>query len=998
MATKEDLQQQRKDLERLAKLKQQLAEIDLSASSAQAEKLQKNINKITNSLVEMGMAQERIDAFYQAFIKANAAINEVSVSISGNLLKSIRNIADPIKEGLENFTTPIENLKAGAENITQLLQTAIQRSTDLETYALEKRRENTRDFVQGSIKLTSDLAKAYEASIKNEGSLGSAKFANLNVEKEISNTLLYINALDKMRNQLAGGYYSSLRLQATTVLEMLQDLKVMNQVHRANNDLAKEALLTAEQNRKETQLRQRELDKEYDEYLKNEQKKEEAAKRTAQKIADDQRRIDDQMSQRATRRILKAKLEEVEAEEEKQRKLDKLREQEQRKYSQIYESSMGSMLSKLPGASVLGSLAKLGVVAQVLALLIGLILKFLLGWDAVVSKFTEKLSISRKQAEATLKAAGALGGRFGFANIHLEQMATAIAELNEGLGGMDITPGLVAGNQYIERMIGGTAILTDVFGLSGKEVAGMLDASIAMGVSLSSNTIMATSMSKGIMSANKLMQSLANLSPRLLTGFKGSNAQLISMVSKMKLLGVEANNVVSANNKLLDIESSITNAFEAQVATGAQINIDRLMALQMSGKYSDVLDEQLRVLQREDYLNRPALAQQLIAEGLGLDAETASQMMLRKVLADKVGITDELIRKRKEEGKLIEDDIRRAEKLGKITKMEADMLADVADQYDSKTIQEKFIRSLNDFSNQMGSTMGDLVKVLRELVTAIGSLVQMLAPMTYGLGAVGTGITSAIAGVGLAAGVILLAKRGVGAVRSMSSILKGGTVATAAETADAASKTAKAMPAASNAIGLGSKFMKGLKGTAGLGAIATAADFGLQLASGKPAAEAAGRAGLSGGFGIAGAALGSLIPIPVVGTLAGGFIGSAIGDYLGDQVYGTEMTSENASFLQSKLNNYQTMGAVAQASTAAASSELLGAINMMSSKLDTANGLLSSLNNKPSQVSVELDGEKVGKAVMNYSGETMDRNRVVGNTYGAQVGQYPNRLSNRQKN
>jgi hypothetical protein len=109
----------------------------------------------------------------------------------------------------------------------------------------------------------------------------------------------------------------------------------------------------------------------------------------------------------------------------------------------------------------------------------------------------------------------------------------------------------------------------------------------------------------------------------------------------------------------------------------------------------------LKTLQQSDYLNRGPLAQELIAQGIGLDRETASQMLLRKTLADKVGLTDELIRKRQQEGKLVEDDIRRAEKQGKITKMEADRLREISKEYDSKTIQEKFIRALNDFANSL---------------------------------------------------------------------------------------------------------------------------------------------------------------------------------------------------------------------------------------------------------------------------------------------------------
>jgi hypothetical protein len=56
----------------------------------------------------------------------------------------------------------------------------------------------------------------------------------------------------------------------------------------------------------------------------------------------------------------------------------------------------------------------------------------------------------------------------------------------------------------------------------------------------------------------------------------------------------------------------------------------------------------------------------------------------------------------------------------------------------------------------------------------------------------------------------------------------------------------------------------------------------------------------------------------------------------------------------------------------------------LETKVDTTNTLLRELIQKPTGVTVELDGEKVGKSVMNYTSEVIDRNRPLGNTYGKQ--------------
>lgn len=1101
MASAEDLRKQREQLNQLADLKEQLAGLSFSRQTQQAEELRKKINGITEALVNMGIQGDRIDAFYEAFIKTNAAISDVSKSLSVNLIQNINKLNDAAKEGLEGFvsTESLSNLKTGAQNITSLLQNTIKTMVDLETVATNKRRQNTKQFTVESINLTDKLASAYEQLIKNEQNLGTSKFKNLNVDKQISDVLIHINQLDNMRMQLAGGYYASLREQATTILEMLGDVQQTTEAQKIANEAAAQALiqakeraeqekeLTAELEKQNKQLdafnakraisdekesrraRQRELndafsvfptdkeianadkevaayfadvekarqaelaneaaiqaaqekydealirrsqiriararfeeverqiqaDKEYAKIVELEAKEEQLKKDAAQKIQDAQEKADAEMIARTRKRLFTQRMEEIKEEEKKQRELERIREKEEGKNKKQFDSIVDKILAKLPGGSILQQIAKMGVMAQLLAVAVGTILYLLFRWDNIVSKFTERLSVARAQAEATLKAAGGLANKLGLSSIFMEQIAEAIAKAQEGLGGMDISASFLSGNVFTERLIAGATVLSDTFGLTGQEIAGMTDASTAMGVSLSSNTIMVTAMSKGIMSANKLMQSLANLSPKLLTGFKGSNAQLISMVTKMKLLGVEANNVVSSNDKLLDIESSITNAFEAQVATGAQINIDRLMALQMNGKYSDVLDEQLKTLQQSDYLNRGALAQDLIAQGIGLDRETASQMMLRKILADKVGLTDELIRKRQKEGKMLEDDIALAEKQGRITKMEADRLRGLTDEYDSKTIQEKFIRALNDFTTALSSTLTPLVDVLRGLTTGVGSMMQSLSSLGYNLGAFGQGVISLLAGIGFVVSVGAIGGRALRGAKAMATALKAGRPGAVPPVATPS--TGPTPGGSGSGMLKNLKNFKGLKAAGILGGIGAAVDFGLNMSEGKSFGESAGRAGISGAFGILGGILGGMVPVPglnVATSIGGSMLGSFIGDKIGDAIFGqgpTAMSSADTQFLQSQLGtastsaqaNYSSEAAQAQATA----SELITTMKTISAKLDTANAVLNSINSKPSEVTVQLDGEKVGKAVVNYTAGVMDRGRNVGNTFGKDLSQ-----------
>lgn len=1111
MADSSSLQEQRKALEKLAALKKEMAGMDIASQSKEIDVLQKKIVSLTESLVKMGMQYTRIEEFYEAFVRGNAQINEINTSISGTLLGNINKLAAAANPALEKFLTPIESLKTGAENVVQLLQNSIKTATNLETYSLAERRENTRGFVEENAQLTQNLVKAYGDLIKNEGNLGTAKFQTLNVEKEMADMLLYIDRLDKMKFQLARGYYGQLRTQAGTILEILNDLRLTHETHSNINDLASKAIQNAKEEKEAAEARVRieneilqirhaqqlswdkeleainkkaqtlrrldatsafmqlpsetEIQKEVQIYLDAERKIEEESKRAHQKAIDDrsatdakyledtrkqfylnwieqsflQEKNDEEIKKRLENlkkirqqdfnaeleriqkiRDARTKLEEkIQKDKQKQYLTElkynsKLLEDKQKKEKELLDNTtkyLDGIITKLPGGGLLSMSSKLGIMFQLISIAIGSILYLIFRWDSVTANIAEKLSITRDNATATAKAAGAFAANMSLANIKGEQVVNGLIALSEGFGGLDLATSFTAGNNAAKQLVASGALLTDTFGLSGQELAGMTDAATAMGMSLSSSTIMAVNMSRGIMSATKLMQSLASLSPKILTGFKGSNAELIGMVTKMKLLGVEANNIISSNDKLLDIESSISSAFEAQVATGANIDIDKLMSLQMSGNYQGVINEQLRTLQQANYLNMNPLGQELLASGLGLDRETASQMMLRKILVDKVGLTDELIEKRQKEGQLLENDIKLAEKQGKITKLEADQLKKISEEYDNKTMQEKMMREFNDSVTALSSSLVELTDVLRMFTDGIGKMTAPVKESLFSLGSMGTTIMSVLGGAAMVGSLIFMGKRGYPAVKAMANTAKsmfsgGSSVGSSATTAAASSATGgstagMAQGSAVQAASKGGKFGKffgGMKGAGALGLIGAGIDFYGNMQSGQSTSEAATRAALTGGLGIAGGLLGSLIPIPGVGTFVGGTLGGFAGSMLGDLIYAdssSQTKSIQAQRIQAKqqsLKNYSGANDSSYTSAAISASDLLTAITTMSAKIDTTNSLLNTMNAKPSEISVELDGEKVGKAVMNYSSGVIDRGRTVGNSYGGNRDQNATRV------
>jgi hypothetical protein len=505
-----------------------------------------------------------------------------------------------------------------------------------------------------------------------------------------------------------------------------------------------------------------------------------------------------------------------------------------------------------------------------------------------------------------------------------------------------------------------------------------------------------------------MFQSLAKLSPSILTSFRGSNSQLIAMAANAKRLGVEMGDIIESSMSLLDVEDAITKAFEAQVVTGKNIDIDRLMFLQLTGDYGQLLQEQEKILKNADYLNnRSPVFQSMIAGSIGLTQEQASQIALRSLLSDRLGLNEAKIREMQKRGEEVQNVFDAALKQGKITEVEFEELSKIAKEYDFLTIQERIVRGLDGLAVNISSYFPKLTDAIIYLTDKFEGLTKSFSG-GFGMGETGKMVMGGIGGVVLAALALKLGGKGfkfaralmpgaalaTGAAGAAGSAAGGSVLGTAGAGAAGAAGTGlfsrvfgssiaqyntmgRLTSAGYRAGGLGggmAGMMRaariGLKPALKSGLIGAGIDFGLGLASGQSLSRAAGGAG----FSLAGGVIGGLAGGPV-----GALIGSTIGGLVGDQVFGNADNAQ-ARMADMQQGNAQMRDALARLNAQQAVSQ--NPASNVESKIDTTNNLLRELISKPTNVTVELDGEKVGKATMNYASEAMDRGRTIGNTYG----------------
>jgi len=252
-------------------------------------------------------------------------------------------------------------------------------------------------------------------------------------------------------------------------------------------------------------------------------------------------------------------------------------------------------------------------------------------------KFAKEQFISLKSQELILKAQ----------NLNADNLRGTFKSIVDEFGSLENATAVNAANlERIAQRTGTSAtdivkfnkVMTDLTGVSFDVATNMAQTAISMAESANVST-------------NKVMSDIAE-SSALFAEFSrdGANGLAEAAVEAAKV-GSSLNSILSAADKLLDFESSITDQFEAQVLTGRMINTERARQLALDGDIAGLTQEiqsivggvgdiqQLNVLQRRS-----------IADAIGISVEDlrrisrGEQIQERKSVQDYQKETNEILR------------------------------------------------------------------------------------------------------------------------------------------------------------------------------------------------------------------------------------------------------------------------------------------------------------------------------------------------------------------
>lgn len=1013
-AKTEALKRYRKAIDESIKADAQYAKAQTDANAKRIQSSKKLVDSVKQELLSLKMTEDQINKLYNLYLTKIPKIEDTINSFADSMKKMSQSMDLPEqKRGLlsADSVSRLGELVQQAKELKQSIPAimslssgravAYQQTMGEGTEQSRTRLQRTLNYQNEILEITKKVSEYYQRVVQNQKEIGSDKFKILQSEQLSADLNQTIYNLQRESKKLTAGAFGDLRSQLneltdillktrnlyTTQVDLNDQLRVAireqerikkikqeqlayeMQIRDQTQSMYKELFDQAIKNQNEKAKREKEIQNEVNAYFKQEEAELQRKMAMDEKARKEQEKRDNDQVTRSRYRAWKEGFDAQVAAEKKEAQRAKEAERESARRRAETESQYMSFIGRMPLGGILTMIASLGPMFALIAAIIGVIIYLITRWDKHITSIQKAMSVTREEAQRGAIAIGKIADKLRDANIYAPQIAEAVSVLSEGLSGVNLLTPLTAANNKMKELALASSVLYDKFQLSGDELGSLTDLSTAMGTSLSGTTIMVERMAKGSFSVRSIFQALAKLTPSILTSFRGSNAQLIAMAANAKRLGVEMGDIIQSSMSLLDVEDAISKAFEAQVVTGKNIDIDRLMFLQLTGDYGQVLKEQEKILKQADYLNnRSPVFQGMIAGAIGLSQEQASQIALRSILSDRLGLSEAKIREMQKRGESLQNVFDQALSTGKLTEIEFEELSKIAREYDFLTIQEKIVRALDNLALNIGMFFDPLTNAITKLADKLGSYTNTMTALFSALPEWTRTVGSIIGAVGIGALAFGAFKGSSSFIKGLAGIVKGGT------------STAGTIAGGSTLAGMSSLGRRLITPqtlrAAGRGSLLGAGiDVGMGLLSG----ESVGQSLVGGGLTAAGAIAGGVAFGPL-GAAAGGFLGSTLGDYL-TSTNPSNQTRASAQMASLQEKNDLLRQQIYRAEYAQATPEQ-SPLASLETKVDTTNTLLRELIQKPTSVTVEMDGEKVGKSVMNYTSEVIDRNRPLGNSYG----------------
>jgi len=221
--------------------------------------------------------------------------------------------------------------------------------------------------------------------------------------------------------------------------------------------------------------------------------------------------------------------------------------------------------------------------------------------------------------------------------------------------------------------------------------------------------------------SKQLLESINKTSKGTLATFANQPKELAKAAFQARKLGLEISTLESMADGLLDIESSLTAEFEAEVISGRQLNLERARYFALTNDIAGVGREiEAQGITQESFAKATRIEQEALAKAVGLSRDQLGEsLILRKGLVAAGMDNAEEAKKEFERLKAIGGEQYAINELGD---------TEYARQLASVSAQEKFAEVTNKLRDAFVSIAGPLLDI-------INPIVSILAPILTGIAA-----------------------------------------------------------------------------------------------------------------------------------------------------------------------------------------------------------------------------------------------------------------------
>lgn len=229
-----------------------------------------------------------------------------------------------------------------------------------------------------------------------------------------------------------------------------------------------------------------------------------------------------------------------------------------------------------------------------------------------------------------------------------------------------------------------------------------------------------------------LLNDISNVSKGILATYSKQPQKIAEAAFEAKKLGASLKEIEGIQNSLLDIESSISNEFEAEVMTGRALNLERARYFALTNDIAGVSKEiNKQGIDLNKWSGMNILQQESIAKAMGMSKDQMAGMLLESKAISKLGMVDN-----EENRKKIQYLKEHGYNLSSIAELGKDELEK---QQKSITMQDKFnqsIEKLKELFVELIDPLMPLLDVFSSIFTFVGKIMKALNPLIATLGVI----------------------------------------------------------------------------------------------------------------------------------------------------------------------------------------------------------------------------------------------------------------------